>query len=94
MQQRITSGTGLASQFLPFKPHASSKRRQLTILAGEARSANRTKWTRRDAEQLLEQQVVPISGHVTDGANEQLADISDPHELVGHICSPQIRART
>jgi Tfp pilus assembly protein PilV len=67
--------------FKPFCNHNFSSRRQLTVVAGEARSANRTKWTRQDAEQQLAGQADVTEIQTSNGAIQQLADI-DPHELV------------
>ncbi|KAF6263851.1 methionine gamma-lyase-domain-containing protein [Scenedesmus sp. NREL 46B-D3] len=68
-------------KFKPFSHHTCNGRRQLTVVAGEARSANRTKWTRQDAEQQLARQMDTNDVRISNGPVQQLADI-DPHELV------------
>jgi hypothetical protein len=77
-------------KFGPFRNHVVSSRRQLTVVAGEARSANRTKWTRQDAEQQMEHQADPNNSQTSNGAIQQLADI-DPHELVSAVRLQQQR---
>jgi hypothetical protein len=76
--------------FTPFLNHKLSSRRQLTVVAGEARSANRTKWTRQDAEQQLAVQTDVTDIQKSNGAIQQLADI-DPHELVSVVPLQQQR---
>lgn len=58
--------------------------RLLVVVAGEARSANRTKWTRKDAEQLH------ANGNGTaiqqqSCALEQLQDADTVHDLVRKV---------
>lgn len=72
----------------PFRNNKSSSRRQLTVVAGEARSANRTKWTRRDEDQQLAQTSTAVEPQIQNGFVQQLADI-DPHELVSSMLQQQ-----
>jgi hypothetical protein len=74
----------------PFRNHNFGSRRRLTVVAGEARSANRTKWTRQDAEQQPAQQTDVTHIRSSNGAIQQLADI-DPHELVSVVLLQQQR---
>jgi hypothetical protein len=87
---KVARDTNKLSQttFKSYRVHKQSSRRQLTVVAGEARSANRTKWTRRDAEQQLELQSNDIYIQSSNGPIQQLSDI-DPHELVSMVLQQQ-----
>jgi hypothetical protein len=74
--------------FKPFSNNKSVSRRQLTVVAGEARSANRTKWSRRDAEQQLTQNADDLNVTINNLPIQQLADV-DPHELVSSMLQQQ-----
>lgn len=65
----------------PFQTKAP-QRRHLFVVAGEARSANRTKWTRKDAEQLHGFVTgIAVQGQPIQAA-KLLQDADAIHELV------------
>lgn len=57
-------------------------RRQLVVVAGEARSANRTKWTRKDAGQSHGLVLDHVEKQQNNSAAKSLQDVDAVHELV------------
>jgi hypothetical protein len=73
-------------------PHVnqSKARRQLVIAAGEARSANRTKWTQQETTDrlgTLESNVAISSQHSVSIDTKQLTQEDKAHDLVRQVGS-------
>ena len=78
-QQALTSHQRHSScPHIPIRNHRAS-RRQLVVAAGEARSANRTKWTQKEHQQgYSSQKQQQYASNIT-----QLTQLDDAHDLVG-----------
>jgi hypothetical protein len=84
-QQALTSQQRHSSYLQSPQTRHRAARRQLVIAAGEARSANRTKWTQKDVQQTQQGWDSSQKKQQVNSNIMQLTQLDDAHDLVGML---------